>query len=189
MLVVYSTMCLWCSGGTLPLPNEGREAAAVQPADRYSPNGHATSERDAWWDQTSWDAITLWGQQATAPAAAPQPLAAAAVPEPTHAAVEPLPAAVPAPAEVPPPDEEPPAPEWPRRAARARRDVETLLDLWSEPEPSELGDVRRVGATETFAFSVPGGGVQLRPSRAVRHAKPEKRARGGKHAARRRSAA
>jgi hypothetical protein len=66
LLVVYSSLCLACSSGTVPLPNA--EAATVPvTTGRYWPDRAVAADqpaliREAWWDRSSWNALAVWGR-------------------------------------------------------------------------------------------------------------------------------
>ena len=66
MLVVYSSLCFACSGGSVPLP-QAEMATVPTAAGLYWPGREATvvpqkKVREAWWDRSSWDSLALWGR-------------------------------------------------------------------------------------------------------------------------------
>jgi hypothetical protein len=63
---VYSSVCLPCSGGTIPLaPTDAAvpaTAALYWPGQDVAPH-QADDGREAWWDRTSWNVLSVWGRQ------------------------------------------------------------------------------------------------------------------------------
>lgn len=183
MLVVYSSLCLACSGGSVPLPQTematvpataglywpGRDAAAVRPE----------KAREAWWDRSSWDSLAVWGR--------PDPVL------PVQRTLGPVPVAEAQPAAAGPPvpheptrevtaERRPRAPHVPHPvvsrlpavapAERVAADLPSDEGLSAEAiDGSGIGsewtlweemDARAEGSPDSFAFSLPTRGRHAR---------------------------
>jgi hypothetical protein len=187
MLVVYSSLCLACSGGSVPLPQLEPATVGLYWPDREAAAVRQEKVREAWWDRTSWDSLAVWGRSdpvlpaertlGSVPATQAQPSAAEppVPPEPPreiaperrlraphvpHPVVTRLPTVTPV-TPVEPFASNDPSDEELSAEANDRPGIASEWTLWEEM------DARAEGSPDSFAFSLPTRGRHAKRRKAL----------------------